>query len=72
MLKCSVWNSGMFSDKENELRELMFAQKVENIKGAVIVKEHEEYLLVNGNCKEKIQAIIDEDFEGNGWVTHQK
>lgn len=69
MLKCSAWNIGMFTDRENSMRELMFAQKVSNLKGSVIVKEHEEYLIVNSDrLKGKIQKIIDEDFEGIGSV----
>lgn len=72
MFKCSVWNSGMFDVKSNELRENMFAQKVSNIKDVVIVEEHEEYIKVKTKTPEKIQQIINEDFEGNGWMSHEK
>ena len=74
MFKCSVWNSGMFNDKENELRETMFSQLVSNISGAIIVEEHMDYLKVKGNdsVKTKIEKIISETFEGNGWITHEK
>lgn len=72
MFKCSVWNSGMFDDKSNELRENMFAQKVGNIKGVVIIEEHAEYIRVKTSTPEKVQQIIDDDFEGNGWMSHEK
>jgi hypothetical protein len=59
----------MFTDKENELRTNNFLEMVSNIKGAVIVKKHEEYLLVSGDrCKDKIQSIITDKFDNNGWV----
>lgn len=74
MFRCSVWNSEMFTDKENELRETMFAQLVSNISGAAIVEEHVGYLKVkgNGSVKSKIEKIISETFEGNGWIKHEK
>lgn len=62
----------MFDDKSNELRENMFAQKVGNIKGVVIIEEHAEYIRVKTSTPEKVQQIIDDDFEGNGWMSHEK
>lgn len=70
VFKASVWNSGMFNDKENEQKQKRFSSLVKNIKDAEVIENHLEYLKVKLPKKEKIENIIKDNFDGNGWVTN--